>query len=874
MSPVTLVLRPLRNVSRRLLDKWVELRAVEPDINALDHSALNLDPTLPVVYVFPYQALSDELVVEQLCEARGLPSPTLPLSIGDLRLSHSRLRLLRRSRSDRSLLSRRLAKLIAALEDAPNDVEVQLVPVSVFWGRAPGKEFGFWKFISADSWRVTGVLRRAIAILAHGRSVDVHFGQPLRLHEALREGPQDSALAHRRISRLLRVHFRRVRTRLLGPDLSHRHTMIRNLQKAPAVQDVISELAREQNQPPARLEKRALQYGREIASNMGYPVQRFLAHALKRLWHKLYDGVEVRGMSQVKAIAGDCELIYVPCHRSHIDYLLLSYVLFHEGLMTPHVAAGKNLDMPIIGPILRRGGAFFLRRSFRGNRLYATVFDEYVHQLITRGHPLEYFIEGGRSRTGRMLPPRPGMLAMTLRSFLRDTRREVAFVPVYIGYEKVFESLSYQRELSGASKKKESPLDLIRVLGQLKQPFGKVYLNIGEPLKLGEWLDETAPDWKASRHQRRPEWLTQAVPQLGHEIATRINAAAALNPVSLTALVLLSTAHHAIEASLLQRQLAMLVRLADKLPGRHDHSLPEGTPDEWVAHCAHLGLVTLRPQSLGELVIATPEQASLLTWYRNNVLHLLALPALIAFAFRNTAQYTLEALEDQISPAWPLLVRELFVPEAPELKADIAATLALMSEEGLLEHQVATGDTPERWSRPVASQEPSEQLRLLAQPVQPTLERGYLLIAALLQHGSGTLDRESLESHSGALAERLTLLSGLNAPEFFDKRLFSGLLDTLLELEFIWLESGQLCFGEALEDLQVHGRDLFDPALRHRLQHVRLRDSENESENEKESDAPTEGMDEEQAPALDDHEAADDPVSADRKPSDTSSQRE
>tara|TARA_R110000751_G_scaffold73497_8_gene148642 strand:+ start:2264 stop:3649 length:1386 start_codon:yes stop_codon:yes gene_type:complete len=461
---------------------------------------------------------------------------------------------------------------------------------------------------------------------------------------------------------------------------------------------------------------------------------------------------------------------------------------------------------------------------------------------------------------------------MTLRSFLRDTRREVAFVPVYIGYEKVFESLSYQRELSGASKKKESPLDLIRVLGQLKQPFGKVYLNIGEPLKLGEWLDETAPDWKASRHQRRPEWLTQAVPQLGHEIATRINAAAALNPASLTALVLLSTAHHAIEASLLQRQLAMLVRLADKLPGRHDHSLPEGTPDEWVAHCAHLGLVTLRPQSLGELVIATPEQASLLTWYRNNVLHLLALPALIAFAFRNTAQYTLEALEDQISPAWPLLVRELFVPEAPELKADIAATLALMSEEGLLEYQAATGDTPERWSRPVASQEPSEQLRLLAQPVQPTLERGYLLIAALLQHGSGTLDRESLESHSGALAERLTLLSGLNAPEFFDKRLFSGLLDTLLELEFIWLESGQLCFGEALEDLQVHGRDLFDPALRHRLQHVRLRDSENETENE--NDAPTEGMDEEQAPALDDHEAADEAVSADHKPSDTSSQRE
>ena len=304
MSPVTLLLRPLRNLSRRLLDKWVELRAVEPDINALDHSALNLDPDLPVVYVFPYQALSDELVIEQLCEGRGLPSPTLPLSIGDMRLSHSRLRLLRHSRKGKGLLSRRLAQLIEALENAPDEVEVQLVPVSVFWGRAPGKEFGFWKFISADSWRVTGVLRRAIAILVHGRSVDVHFGQPLKLHEVLREGPEEQALARRRIARLLRVHFRRVRTRLLGPDLSHRHTMIRNLQKAPAVQDVISELARDQNQRPARLEKRALRYGREIASNMGYPVQRFLAHALKRLWHKLYDGIEIRGMSRVRRSPG------------------------------------------------------------------------------------------------------------------------------------------------------------------------------------------------------------------------------------------------------------------------------------------------------------------------------------------------------------------------------------------------------------------------------------------------------------------------------------------------------------------------------------------------------------------------------------------
>ncbi|WP_444678382.1 1-acyl-sn-glycerol-3-phosphate acyltransferase [Halomonas sp. E19] len=115
---------------------------------------------------------------------------------------------------------------------------------------------------------------------------------------------------------------------------------------------------------------------------------------LRRLWNRLYDGVEVHGLDRVKALAGDHTLVYVPCHRSHIDYLLLSYVLYRDGLMPPHIAAGRNLNMPMIGPLLRRCGAFFMRRSFRDKPLYAAVFHEYLHRLLAHGHPLEYFMEG------------------------------------------------------------------------------------------------------------------------------------------------------------------------------------------------------------------------------------------------------------------------------------------------------------------------------------------------------------------------------------------------------------------------------------------------------------------------------------------------
>jgi 1-acyl-sn-glycerol-3-phosphate acyltransferase len=124
----------------------------------------------------------------------------------------------------------------------------------------------------------------------------------------------------------------------------------------------------------------------------------------------------------------------VPCHRSHVDYLLLSYVIYNENLALPYIAAGDNLNIPFIGRILRGGGAFFIRRSFKDNQLYTAVMRAYLYQLVKLGVPLEYFVEGGRSRTGRMLKPKLGMLGMTVEAYIKSQARPLAFVPVYIGY--------------------------------------------------------------------------------------------------------------------------------------------------------------------------------------------------------------------------------------------------------------------------------------------------------------------------------------------------------------------------------------------------------------------------------------------------------
>ena len=192
----------------------------------------------------------------------------------------------------------------------------------------------------------------------------------------------------------------------------------------------------------------------------------------------------------------------------------------------PYVAAGINLNLPVIGRLLRKGGAFFIRRSFRGSGLYPIVFMKYVDVMMNRGHAMEFFIEGGRSRTGRLLQPRTGMLSMTVRSFLRDARRPVAYVPAYFGYERLLEGESYIDEISGRPKQKESVRGLLRVLPQLRRQLGRVFISFGEPLLLDGVLDGLKPDWRddVKDENARPDWFGDAVDTVAVEIMRRINA--------------------------------------------------------------------------------------------------------------------------------------------------------------------------------------------------------------------------------------------------------------------------------------------------------------------------------------------------------------
>lgn len=794
---------------RSLLGIWVRARVL-PEAPA----DLAPEPDKSTVYVLEARSLSNLLVLSRECRRAGLADPLQRLEMpgGGRRraaLPMSRRRGFIRRRVDRAA---HLPGLETLFDAAAGEHDVRLVPVSVFWGRRPDRERSWLKALFSDSWALVGPIRKFFMVLVHGRHVFVHFSKPISLREFRDDNP-DESLRVRKLSRVLRVHFRRQRTATIGPDLSHRRTLVNTLLARRAVRDAIQREAGKRNVTFAAAERSARKYAMEIAADYSYPVVRFMDHLLGWLWNRLYDGIVVRHFETVRETAPGNEIIYVPCHRSHIDYLLLSYVLYHHGLVPPHVAAGINLNIPVIGGILRRGGAFFIRRSFRGNQLYTTIINEYLAMNFAKGVSVEYFIEGGRSRTGRLLKPREGMLSMTVRSYLRNWRRPIVFVPIYIGYEKIIELPSYVNELSGKPKEKESIGGLFKSLGALRHRWGKVYVNVGDPISLDELLSEHEPVWRsemAGEYERRPRWLSGVVTDLATRINTEINRAAAVNPVNLISLALLSTPKHALGEDELSGLLDLLRQLLREAPYSERVTITEQSAGEIIAYGEKMQLVRRQPHKLGDVLYLDARDAVLVTYFRNNILHLFALPSLIACCFVNNRELSEKQVRRLAALVYPFLAEELFLPwDEEELNATLTTQIDALVDLGLLHRDDG------RLSRDASDSPAAARINVLAQAVLQTLQRFYMTIALLSQAGSGALTAEELEELCQLTAQRLSLLHEFQGPDFFHRALFRNFIAMLKRRELVGTDDeDRLVFEPGLLELDDDAKLILSRRIR------------------------------------------------------------
>ena len=609
-----------------------------------------------VRYILDSDSLADRLLLELGCEASRLPEPlTLDPNAPNAYFCLNHREGFWGRRSARGDARSTSLKVDPAIGD---ELATRLVPVSIYWGHQPDRALSLWKVLLSDQWASTSKFRKILCIALTRRHILVHFGDPLDVDELTNDLPS-AALKTKRIHRLLRRHFKSQKQSIIGPDLSHRRTLLDELLAAPAVDAAIMTVAEASERPRHRVAAQAYRYASEIASDQSYRVIRFFSIILTWLWNRLYNGIEVSHLERVRAVSDNAEIVYVPCHRSHIDYLLLSYVLYHNGLALPHIAAGINLNLFLVGPLLRRAGAFFMRRSFKEDLLYKAVFDEYIHLLLSKGYSLEYFVEGGRSRTGGMLTPRPGMINMTLRGYYRDHHRDIQFVPVYFSYERVLEISSYLDERKGHQKKTESLRDLFGVFRYFKLDFGQVSVNFGEPISLEQFLSMRVD---SDLEMIEPDKHKAICRELGHHIVQGINAAIPVNPTQILATLFVHAGHLEIPEERLRRQLRFLTTLieADQISSIFDQSDAQIIDYFLSTSGAERQLRDGEP-----MITITPGGLIDMRYYSNSVTHLFVLPSLIANRLIQEPMIDPEPFFDQLTVLAPLLNAICFSKLAP-----------------------------------------------------------------------------------------------------------------------------------------------------------------------------------------------------------------
>jgi glycerol-3-phosphate O-acyltransferase len=543
-----------------------------------------------------------------------------------------------------------------------------------------------------------------------------------------------------------------------------------------------------------------------------------MQRALSSFWNRFYSGIEVSNCEYLKNLALSHELVYVPCHRSHIDYLLLSYVIYFEGLAIPYIAAGKNLNMPIIGSILRGGGAFFIRRSFKGNELYSTVMFEYIAELVAKGIAIEYFVEGGRSRTGRLLQAKPGMLAMTVRGFLKYRKRPVAFIPVYIGYEKLLESKAYQAELSGEDKKSETFINSVKSILKIRGEYGKVFTNFGKPVFLNQVLDYKHPEWSSESYDDdiRPPWIRDIVASLSENIMTRINQAATVNSINLIASVLLTTSQQSMDEKDLAQQLETYQKLIHSLNYSEQIKMTPRTGIEQINHAESLKMLKRRTHELGDILYLDGKRAISMTYYRNNILHLLALPSIISCCFFNVRTLPKDEIISLVSLAYPFIQKELFlIWDKEQLETAIVQLLDKLCELGLL----IEDKEKNTFSRPSSNTKAFTQLTLLAKVISPVLEVYYLTLALLSRSANTkeptTISKQELVDKCTLMSQRVAMIHEINSPDYSDKNLIKNFIETLIHIDYLReFDTEQLEYNEVFQKTDKRIRLLLPKVMR------------------------------------------------------------
>ncbi len=418
---------------------------------------------------------------------------------------------------------------------------IYLVPQIIIWNKFPLKA-GSGSIIDYlfGNNLAPGRIRKLLIFLRNMNTAFARTGEPINLKERIEQNEDKNATE---LGREIRMEifrfFAEERAATAGPIARPRAYVLESVLNSSEVQEVLQRRAVEENRPIEEVRAEAAAILDKIASDMSPSYIKMFNLALKYGFSKLFGGIFIpeHEMERLRNVLKEGPVVFIPSHKSHVDYLMWSWVMYQFNMYPPLIVAGENLDFWPIGRIFRKSGALFIRRTFRGDWFYTAILKAYIKKMFWEGYSQEFYIEGGRSRTGKLLMPKLGILRVYVETFLDNPDRDIRIQPISITYERLIEERSYERELKGAAKEKESLKSLLGIRKVLKSRYGNIYLHLGEIISFKEFFASKGID---PYQHISSQQLKEIIRDLAFHTIAHINAATTITPSALVSMVMLS----------------------------------------------------------------------------------------------------------------------------------------------------------------------------------------------------------------------------------------------------------------------------------------------------------------------------------------------
>ncbi len=498
-----------------------------------------------------------------------------------------------------------------------------------------------------------GFLHSLGAFLRNFRRAQFRVGEPLELRQfVIDQAGESTDRIARKVRGTLNQHLARETRAVFGPPRKETDRLIEEAMRDRVFQSTVKELAAQKGKPEAALNKEARRNFNAIAARYSPSVVGVAAPLMHWVFNRIYDGIEVDepGLERAMKAAANAPVCLTPSHKSHVDYLVMSYVLWQRGYSVPLVAAGANLSFFPLGPFFRRGGAFFLRRSFKGDPLYTATFKAYLKKLVHDGIHHEFFPEGGRSRTGKLLQPKLGLFTWLTDAVLEGARDDLLFVPVAIDYERVVEGASYKAELSGGEKKPEDLKALLSAPAVLTENYGRIHLRFDEPVSVARLMKDRG----LSRDSASEDQKKALVRALGNRVMYGISKVSTVTPHALLASALLAHRRRGAAVREITDRVLLLRRMAEDLGAPLSRQLTDAPADPSVIGpiadamrvFAREGFVRIAEARGEPIYQVEDDRRQELVFYKNTLMNLVAGRTIVASAMVATGSTDVTELRE------------------------------------------------------------------------------------------------------------------------------------------------------------------------------------------------------------------------------------